>query len=262
MSRPFGRNTPSATTPAGSPVPSHDTQSPGLQRPRRARIFRVVCLALEWMLRPVATLHAEGVLPTDGGLLLAPNHVSVIDPLFIGAAAVRAGRIPRFVTTAGVFRVPVVGAVLRYFDHIPLDRAATGGGTRLDPIRHALLAGECVVLYPEGHITRRPDYLPDSFRTGIVHLAAATATPVVPVAQWGPQHFAGRGRPAFLRCPPHRAQVHVQFGDPITLGETSSVAHAPRETARALRERIEQMVQFLPTTTQAIAQARCRDTVP
>lgn len=202
----------------------------------------MVCLGLEWTLRSVARLSWRGALPADGGLLLAPNHISVLDPLLIGAAVVRAGRIPRFVGTTGVFRIPVVGSVLRFFDHLPLDRAGAGNTARLAAIRDALRAGECVVLYPEGRVTRNQDYWPDRFRIGIVCLAAETGTPIVPVAQWGAQHVIGRSRPAFFRWPPRRARVQVRFGDPS--GAAPSVA-GRREQAEVLQRRVESMVRQL-----------------
>lgn len=214
--------------------------APG-SRPRRVRIYRVVCLGLEWALRPVARLRGDGALPACGGLLLAPNHIGVLDPLLVGAAVVRAGRTPRFVGAAEVFRIPVVGAVLRYFDHLPLNRAAVGGST-LEAIRVALRAGECVVMYPEGKITRDARYRPGRFLRGVAQLAAETGVPVVPVGQWGAQWVLGRTHPSWLRWPPRRARVGVRFGGPVAFDPPTSTASDGVCMAGLLRERVEEMV--------------------
>lgn len=228
----IGGGSPQAT--AARPMP--------VGRPRRVRIYRVVCLGLEWALRPVARLRWEGTLPERGGILLAPNHISVLDPLLVGAAAVRAGRTPRFVGAVGIFRVPVVGAVLRYFDHLPLDRAAVGDGSRLDRIRDALRAGECVVMYPEGRVTRDVGYRPGRFHRGIVRLAAEAGVPIVPVGQWGTQWVVGRPRLSWLRWRPRRARVRVRFGGLVAVDPRARTAPEGVRVAGLLRGRVEEMV--------------------
>ena len=149
-------------------------------------------------------------LPRTGPLLVAPNHVSMVDPIAVAMAVIRAGRTPRFVITAEVMALPVVGAVLRYFDHVPLDRARPLDPAVLEPVRRALRNGECVVFYPEGAISKDADYRPGRGLPGLGRLAVELGVPVLPVAQWGAQHILGRGCLAWRQWPPRRARVTIR----------------------------------------------------
>ena len=173
--------------------------------------FRIVSQLLDLLLAVLARREAAlGELPRSGPLLVAPNHISLVDPIAIGAALARAGRTPRFVVTAEVMARPVVGAVLRYFDHIPLDRARPLDPAVLEGVRTALRRGECVVFYPEGQVTKDPAYRPGRGLPGLGRLAIEFEAPIVPVAQWGAQHVIGRGPLAWRRLPPRRATITMR----------------------------------------------------
>lgn len=179
--------------------------------PRRLRVYRVVVGLLDLVFTLLARRDFRVLaLPRTGPLLVAPNHVSMIDPIAVAMAVIRAGRTPRFVITADVMALPVVGSVLRYFDHIPLDRTRPLDPLVLEPVRRALRHGECVVFYPEGAISKDPDYRPGRGLPGLGRLAIELGVPVLPVAQWGAQHVLGRGRLSWLGWPPRRARVTVR----------------------------------------------------
>ena len=55
-------------------------------------------------------------------------------------------------------------------------------------------AGECVVVYPEGTITRDPRPWPMTGKSGAARIALETGCPVIPVGQWGAQRAAGAVR--------------------------------------------------------------------
>ena len=180
-------------------------------RPRRLLSYRLVGGLLDLVLAAFACRrYSIGQLPASGALLVAPNHVSLVDPVGVAMALVRAGRTPRFVVTSEVMALPVVGAVLRFFDHIPLDRSRSRDPAVLDPVRRALRHGECVVVYPEGAISKDPGYRPARGQQGLGRLAIELGVPVLPVAQWGAQHIVGRGRLAWRSWPPRRAWVTVR----------------------------------------------------
>lgn len=180
-------------------------------RPRRLRVYRVVVGLLDLVLALLAR-RDYGIPPLSrgGAVLVAPNHVSMVDPIAVAMAVIRAGRTPRFVITADVMALPLVGPVLRYFDHIALDRTRPLDPELLEPVRRALHSGECVVFYPEGAISQDPDYRPGRGLPGLGRLAIELGVPVLPVAQWGAQHIVGRGRPAWLAWPPRRGHVRVR----------------------------------------------------
>jgi 1-acyl-sn-glycerol-3-phosphate acyltransferase len=117
-----------------------------------------------------------------------------------------------------VFRVPVVGAIVRGAQQIPVYR---NSGQAADAFRAAVAAieqdGKCVGVYPEGTLTRDPQLWPMVGKTGAARIALMTRCPVIPVAQWGPQEIL----PPYskrLRLLP-RKTMHVRAGAPVDLGD-------------------------------------------
>ncbi len=128
-------------------------------------------------------------LPATAGFVAAPNHLSYVDPLSFAHFLVDHDRPPFFLGKEGVFRIPVVGAILRGAEQIPVYRNT---GQAADAFRAAVAAvesGKCVGVYPEGTLTRDPDIWPMIGKTGAARIALATRCPVIPVAQWGPQEI-------------------------------------------------------------------------
>jgi 1-acyl-sn-glycerol-3-phosphate acyltransferase len=154
-------------------------------------------------------------LPTEGGWVVVTNHNSHLDPLFFAHYMVDHGRSPRFLGKIEVFNVPVVGAVLRSADQIPVHRES---GQAVDAYRSAVAAvraGKCVAIYPEGTLTRDPGLWPMRGKTGAARVALETRCPVVPVAHWGAQDVLG----PYAKVPhlvPRRT-VHVRAGAPVPL---------------------------------------------
>lgn len=175
-------------------------------------------------------------LPTEGGWVVVTNHNSHLDPLLFAHYLVDHGRSPRFLGKIEVFKVPVVGAVLRSADQIPVYRES---GRAVDAYRSAVQAvrdGKCVAIYPEGTLTRDPDLWPMRGKTGAARVALETRCPVVPVAQWGAQDVL-----APYAKVPHlfpRRTVQVRAGAPVPLDDlydlpiTSEVLH--EATARIM----------------------------
>jgi 1-acyl-sn-glycerol-3-phosphate acyltransferase len=126
---------------------------------------------------------------------------------------IRAGRRPRFLAKEELFRIALVGRALRGAGQIPVRRGAAGD-TSLEAARGAVGAGECVLIYPEGTVTRREDHLPMEGKTGTVRLSLATGVPITPMASWGSHPVwqkSGRGSLAFGR------PIWVKVGEPIDL---------------------------------------------
>jgi 1-acyl-sn-glycerol-3-phosphate acyltransferase len=148
------------------------------------------------------------------GVVVAPNHISWFDPIAMAHFLHDNGRPPRFLAKDSVFGVPVVGGLIRGCEQIPVTRDADPS-TSLAAAEDALRAGECVVVYPEGTITRDPDLWPMSGRTGAIRLALETGAPLVPVAQWGAQHVMPPYAKQFKALPPKL--MHVTAGPALDL---------------------------------------------
>jgi len=156
-------------------------------------------------------------LPREGAYVLAPNHMSEIDPIVVAVAVWRMGRAPRFMAKESLFRVPVLGWVLRKTGMVPVARSSSSSAARatIEESEKLVRHGRGVIVYPEGTLTRDPDLWPMRGKTGAVRLAMAGGIPVIPMAHWGSQQVLPRyGK---LKLWPLRRRVRVLVGDPVDL---------------------------------------------
>lgn len=128
-------------------------------------------------------------VPRQGGCVVVSNHLSHADPLPLADFLDAAGRYPRFLGKAELFDVRVVGRLLRNVGQIPVQRESEHAGAALSAAVDAVRAGECVVVYPEGTLTRDPELWPMVGKTGAARIWWQTRCPVIPVAQWGPHEL-------------------------------------------------------------------------
>lgn len=168
-------------------------------------------------------------IPSTGPALIACNHLSYFDPVSNSYAVLKAGRTPRFLAKDELFQVRMLGSFLRAHGQIPVRRGA-GDGSPLQRAREALEAGEVVVIYPEGTVTKQPDHLPMRGKSGIVRLALEAGMPVIPMASWGSAPIWQKAGKGSLR--PGRP-IWSKVGDPIALdpGERDASDY---KTVRAL----------------------------
>ncbi|MBM3840880.1 MAG: 1-acyl-sn-glycerol-3-phosphate acyltransferase [Verrucomicrobia bacterium] len=154
-------------------------------------------------------------VPREGPVILASNHASFLDPPLIGAS------LPRpinYLARDTLFRFPLVGAVLRSWNSVPVDREG-GGAAGLRQILDRLLGGGGIILFPEG--TRTRDGRLQPARSGIGLVVVKSEAPVVPVRVFGTFEAYGR----HLRLPrPHR--VAVKFGKPLAFAELRAEARS------------------------------------
>jgi 1-acyl-sn-glycerol-3-phosphate acyltransferase len=147
--------------------------------------------------------NAERV-PLEGGVILASNHASFLDPPLVGSG-VRRGI--NYLARENLFRFPVMGWVLRQWQVVPVDRDG-GGAAGLRAILDRLLLGGAIILFPEGTRTRDGKLQPA--RSGIGLTVIKSTAPVVPVRVFGT--FKAYGR--HLRLPRPR-RVAVKYGQPM-----------------------------------------------
>jgi 1-acyl-sn-glycerol-3-phosphate acyltransferase len=167
---------------------------------------------------------------TRGGLLLV-NHQSFLDPLLV---AVFLGRPVSYLARDSLFRVPVLGWILRKTHVIPISREAARGGSirvALERLENGFLVG----IFPEG--TRSPDGQVHKFRPGFLALARRTQQPIYPVGIVGADHVMPRGA---LWIRPGRIQI--VFGTPLTVDELRQLSEVNDDAALSemARSRVEQ----------------------
>jgi 1-acyl-sn-glycerol-3-phosphate acyltransferase len=186
---------------------------------------------------PVASLmfrlryrHVER-LPATGPVLLVANHISILDPLACARLVFDSGRLPHFLAKESVFK-GYAGTLLRSAGQIPVARFSDSAHEALDAAQADLRAGNCVVIYPEGSVTRDPDWWPMRARTGVARLALTTDAVVVPVAQWGPQRVHDyHTKKLRLRF---RTPAEYLVGEPVDLSAQRAQVHEGQPLSAAL----------------------------
>jgi len=179
------------------------------------RLTQIVVLPL-FRAMITLTIRPESKLPQTGPFILAPNHYSEADPVVMGVATWRLGRIPRFLAKASLFRVPVLGPYMRAAGHIPVERGAnTKTHEPLEATRRLVEKGQGVIIYPEGTLTEDPELWPMAGKTGAVRMALEGNIPLYPAAHWGTQSFMGRYEGKIRLIP--RPRVEVLVGPELTL---------------------------------------------
>jgi 1-acyl-sn-glycerol-3-phosphate acyltransferase len=155
-------------------------------------------------------------LPRTGAYILTPNHYSEIDPIMVGIVTWRLGRLPRYLAKESLFRVPVLGWLMRRSGQVPVSRGgAARGAAPLQAAQKIAEEGRIVVIYPEGSLTRDPDMWPMRGKSGAARMALEHDLPVIPMAHWGTQQVMARYAKKISWFP--RKTIDVKVGDPVDL---------------------------------------------
>lgn len=204
-------------------------------RSEKTAIFRTFAFLLIPFLQLVGRyrLHGTENIPATGSVVVAPNHYSDIDPVVIGYAMYRIGRMPRFLAKASLFRVPVLGWMFRKAEQVPVERTGSSSADPLAAARRIAAAGHAVVIYPEGTLTRDPDLWPMRGKLGAVRTALDAGIPLIPAVSWGAQKILPRyGRISLFP----RKDVDVVFGPPIDLSAYQGQATSQKVLAAATND--------------------------
>ena len=150
-------------------------------------------------------IHGAGNVPMSGGLLLACNHVSFLDPHAVGAGCPREAC---FLARKTLFTNPLKSALLRSWNVVPVDLSGKPDIAGLKAIMDRLRHGYAVTLFPEG--TRSRDGGFQRAKPGVGLLVAKAGVPVVPVRMFGAYEVWPRNQKL-----PSRGQVDIAFGKPV-----------------------------------------------
>src|SRR5215217_3364073 len=157
-------------------------------------------------------------VPKTGGVIFVINHISNADPLAVGQFLAFSGRWPRFLAKSSLFEVPILGWVLRACGQIPVPRYSPTAADALAAAIAAVEAGQAVIVYPEGTITRDPELWPMAGKTGAARICLQTGSPVTPVGQWGAQDIMYGTKIGFPKLLP-RKTLRLKAGDPVQLDD-------------------------------------------
>ena len=199
----------------------------------RTAVFWPVVAILKPLLLTLTEPHWSGGtnIPAEGGVVIAANHVSHLDPFTFSLFLYDQGRLPRFLAKSELFGIPVARRILTATGQIPVHRLSADAAQAFAAAVAAVQQGKAVVVYPEGTLTRQPDLWPMVGKTGAARIALASGAPVVPVAQWGANEilYPYAKRPTLrLRMP-----VHARAGPPVDLDDLRGRPLTPELTREA-----------------------------
>jgi 1-acyl-sn-glycerol-3-phosphate acyltransferase len=202
---------------------------------------------VKFTLRPIFRVFFRPVvvgqehIPSSGGALLASNHLSMCDSLFLPVMTRR--RVTflakmEYFTGRGL-KGRAKAAFVRGTGLIPLDRsdgdaAAAGLATGTRVVREGML----LAVYPEG--TRSPDGRLYRGKTGIARVAMNARVPVVPVAMVGTDHVQPIGS-----VWPRLARVEVRIGAPLIPPPASAEPDTEKRQAREFTDRVMDAIAAL-----------------
>ncbi|MBO1806310.1 lysophospholipid acyltransferase family protein [Leucobacter ruminantium] len=181
----------------------------------------------------------------SGPFILAPNHYSEIDPIAMGAAVWHLGRLPRFMAKASLFKVPVLGWVLRASGQIPVERegSSRSGNSPMGAANQLIERQAGVIVYPEGTLTRDPELWPMRGKSGAVRLALASGIPLIPVAHWGTQRLMPRYGKRIHPFP--RKTIEVAVGEPLDLSRYRDRGLDQRVVSEATKDLMDAITALL-----------------
>lgn len=225
---------------------------------RTSALYRGMAGIVRPLMWALGTPRWRGVenLPTSGGVIVAGNHINDLDPLTAAHSLYSNGAPPRIMAKSELFKVPVLGSIMRSTQMIPVERGTRHAADSLDAAREALAAGEVVLIFPEGTHTRDPEYWPMVARTGVARLALTTGAPVIPLAQWGANLVMPPHKPYFKPFP--RPHFDVVFGPPVDLSDLMPPEGQP-PSAEALTAAT---ARIMAAITQQLAEIRGEEPPP
>lgn len=172
-------------------------------------IWNLAMKCARWGVR-LGGVRVKGVgleqLDEKTNYLYMSNHVSNLDPPIIVPLL---GRQIAVLAKKEIFRIPVLGAVLRTGGVVPVDRSNRKAA--IESVRDAvrvLQSGRSMLVYPEGTRSRDGKLLP--FKKGPFHMASEAGVAIVPVTMLGTYEAWPKGKFAI-----HPGEVTVVFHHPI-----------------------------------------------
>lgn len=165
-------------------------------------------------------------VPLSGPLLVAPIHLSHIDPPLVGSLSPRQ---LQFMAKKELFFFPL-GLLISSLGAFPVSRGE-GDSAAIRLTISELQAGNAVLVFPEG--TRGDGETLGSIQTGIAVLAKRSGAMVMPVGINGTQRMMPKGS-SF----PKRAKIIVAFGKPFTYDEVA-LGESEKERREAFTKHLQ-----------------------
>jgi 1-acyl-sn-glycerol-3-phosphate acyltransferase len=188
-------------------------------------------------------VYGKGRVPLEGGLVIACNHFSWIDPPALGASTPRT---VYFLAKVEAHRVPGLGELMRAFGTLSVRRGQSDReAVRL--MREIVSEGNALGMFAEG--TRQRSGVPGTVQPGAAMVAINEEAPVIPVAIHGSQRWQ----------PGNFAPVSLAWGEPVTFDGLPRGGTGYREASLEIERRIRLLWEWL---VQLHDLGRPRDATP
>jgi 1-acyl-sn-glycerol-3-phosphate acyltransferase len=191
------------------------------------------------MLARAKVVGAENI-PPSGPAILASNHLSIIDsiylPLLLPRPVTFAAKSEYFTGTR--LRDRVITAYMRSIKQLSTDReSGRAAQAMLQAALDHLNSGQLFGIYPEG--TRSPDGRLYRGRTGVGFLVLHSGAPVIPVAMVGTAQILAPGQRF-----PRPGKIEIRIGEPLDFAEYRGQPAGARQR-RAVTDEVVQAIQKL-----------------
>jgi 1-acyl-sn-glycerol-3-phosphate acyltransferase len=194
-------------------------------------VWRVGRMTISPTLRAMAPLRDYGTerVPREGGVVLAFNHFSWIDPLAFGTASPRT---VYYVAKMEAHKAPGLGQLIRAFGTRSVRRGESDREA-VRAMREIVREGHALGMFVEG--TRQRSGLPGEAKAGAAMVALQEDVPVVPAAIHGSQFWRiGNWHP-----------VSIAWGEPMSFEGLPRSGKGYKEASRLIQDEIHRLWRFL-----------------
>ncbi len=174
-------------------------------------------------------VYGRDRVPRSGGLVIACNHFSWLDPAALGAACPRT---MYYMAKIEAHRVPGLGQLIRAFGTFSVRRGESDREA-VRTMRQIVREGKALGLFVEG--TRQRGGVPGPIQPGAAMVALQENVPVVPVAVHGSQTWK----------PGNFAPVSIAWGTPMTFDGLPKGGRGYREASALLEVEIRRLFDWL-----------------
>ncbi|MCK5286831.1 MAG: 1-acyl-sn-glycerol-3-phosphate acyltransferase [Thermodesulfovibrionia bacterium] len=157
-------------------------------------------------------------IPEEGGVIIASNHVSYLDPLLLGAVI---PRMSTFMARKGLFHIPVLGWFIKHYA-FPVDREKTLPSTIKNAVTR-VKRGKLLIIFPEGRRSETGSLMEG--KRGVGMIASLGKVPVIPALIIDSDKALPCGA-RWLK----RAKISVIFGNPLDVSNQEGKGHYLHET--------------------------------
>jgi 1-acyl-sn-glycerol-3-phosphate acyltransferase len=194
-------------------------------------VWAVGRLTIQPLVKLVTPLRVYGAerMPGEGGIVLALNHFSWLDPPAFGAASPRT---IHYIAKSEIHRHLGLGQLIRAFGAVPVRRGESDREA-VRAMREIVRDGEALGLFVEG--TRQKNGLPGEAMPGAAMVALQEDAPVVPAAIYGSQFWTlGNFHP-----------VSIAWGEPMRFEGIPRSGKGYREGSALIQEEIHRLWRWL-----------------